>query len=235
MQSAAGPRDPDRGLLVRPAMRDGQFPSMFVCPACGLRLTATLQEGSATAVRCECQKEFVVKLPLARKNTRQHRLPFQSNDSSSSETESHSSVKSLTSNGSCLSLHSVPSSVLSGRSGKSVKSVLVGTCSSASSAVNVSTVSLSDLDTPIAADGVVAEAIAKLPAAAHTRGATPDSSSRPPRILEDRVRPGEASEEADRSRRKPAGLPNARAAREERASGSLLPFEFPALRAFLGS
>eukprot|EP00962_Isochrysis_galbana_P013540 scaffold3836_cov125-Isochrysis_galbana.AAC.12 len=88
MQSAAGPRDPDRGLLVRPAMRDGQFPSMFVCPACGLRLTATLQEGSATAVRCECQKEFVVKLPLARKNTRQHRLPFQSNDSSSSETES---------------------------------------------------------------------------------------------------------------------------------------------------
>jgi hypothetical protein len=95
------------------------------------------------------------------------------------------------------------------------------TCSSASSAVNVS---LSDLDTPLPVDGVVAEAIAQPPVAVNTRATTPDPSSRPPRILE---RPGETSEEADRSRHKPPGVDGARAARAQPVSTS--PFHnFPA-------
>eukprot|EP00967_Tisochrysis_lutea_P090034 scaffold128539_cov31-Tisochrysis_lutea.AAC.7 len=73
---------------------DGSWPSMFVCPACALRLTARLREGEATAVRCECMKEFVVKLPAAGESggatKRRHRARAQRawSDSSSSETES---------------------------------------------------------------------------------------------------------------------------------------------------
>jgi len=75
-------------VMVRPAMREGQFPSMFVCPACGMRLTAILEEGTSTAVRCECDNQFVVKLPPARKNRSRFPLPTRGDSDLSSETES---------------------------------------------------------------------------------------------------------------------------------------------------
>lgn len=79
--------DPDRGLLVRGPLPSGHFPAMFVCPACGARLTAVLPDDTPTTVRCECSKEFVVKLPPARKTKRRYQAPRQSNlnDASSSE------------------------------------------------------------------------------------------------------------------------------------------------------
>jgi len=132
-------------------------------------------------------------------------------------------------------VHSIPSSSRSGRSGKSVK--LVGPRSSNSSIVNVSTVSLADLDDSLASNVPVAEAIAQLSNSSVKRGHTPDMSGRPPRISEDRAKPedGEAGESSQQSDAKQLSHEGGTSAYEEQTTSSLLPFEFPALRAFLGT
>jgi hypothetical protein len=231
-----------------------RFQSMFVCPSCELRLTAVLQEKTPTAVRCECAKVFVVQLPPARKTSRGFQAPSHCNlgASSSEETDSHASdscdsVKSS----SHLSVRSVQSSV------QSVQSVLVrrdvacpacastsltapallahrsqdpsersrplpasrSTCSSASSAVNIS---LACLDP--------AEVVGALAASPRPPLAISSSGSPLPAIAQGEEGTGQA--DAGQTARS-AGRGSA--ASQHEAVSSLLYFEFPALRALLGS
>lgn len=196
--------DPDRGLLVRGPLPSGHFPAMFVCPACGARLTAVLPDDTPTTVRCECSKEFVVKLPPARKTKRRYQAPRQSNlndASSSEETDSHASVKSFQSSATSHASHA--QSVVSHAS---CASVMVSNCSSASSAVNVN---LSDMrDSKSGAEIVNAISTSSVP--------SPGRSS-----LNTTHEGGDEGEPVAEGRAESGG-------------GSLLPFEFPAWRTLLG-
>ena len=109
-------------LLRSPSEPKRRVRAMFVCPSCGWKLQAVLEQ-ELTTVRCECDAQFAVRKPAAKPKNRYGqtvRPPLRSilqggrsSQAGSSDTDSHASIPS----------HS------------SIQSVMVSHCSSASSAV----------------------------------------------------------------------------------------------------
>ena len=112
--------------------------AMFVCPSCGWRLQAVLEQ-ELTTVRCECEAEFAVRKPVSKPKACYQggtisRPPLRSilqssGGGGSSDTSSHASLPSRS----------------------SVQSVMVSHCSSASSAVmSINAPSVHSIDSPTA-------------------------------------------------------------------------------------